>query len=209
MLANFSWPSKVFVTGTDTNVGKTVVSAILTLGLKAKYWKPIQSGADPITDTDWIKEITHLPESYFLSEVYRTRAPLSPHLSAELEGINIDIDTINLPNDVKCKHLIVEGAGGIMVPLNKQYFMLDLIRKFHIPVLIVARSTLGTINHTLLTIERLRESQIPILGVILNGPKNADNRKSIEHFGKVRVIMELEPLLKLNSESLLNAFIRS
>ncbi len=199
------FPPKLFVAGTDTGVGKTVVSAILVAGLKGKYWKPVQSGLEEMTDTDWIRAATELLDNHFYPETYRLQRPLSPHASAAAENIHIELESFQLPktNDP----LIVEGAGGIMVPLNKKHLMLDLMKKLNIPILLVARTELGTINHTLLSLEQLRRHGLEIFGVILNGPKNPGNRKAIEHFGKVKVLAEIEPMDAINSETLKHAFL--
>lgn len=193
----------LFVTGTDTDVGKTVVSAALTLGLQATYWKPIQSGLLPCTDTEWVKRVTGLKESHFISEAYRLERPLSPHASAKLDGVSISLKQLQLPEG---RPLIVEGAGGVLVPLNEDQLMIDLIKQLSLPVLIVARSTLGTINHTLLTLAELRRCQIPIKGVVLNGPKNEGNKHAIEHYGKVKVIGEIEPCESLDRAALLHIY---
>jgi dethiobiotin synthetase len=199
------WPSRFFVTGTDTNVGKTVVSSLLALGLKAAYWKPIQSGLEPITDTDYVRQVTGLDESHFLPERFRLTEPLSPHASATIDGITISLSDFQLPQTDK-SHLVVEGAGGLLVPLNQQDFVIDLIKQLELPVCLVARSSLGTINHTLLSIAQLRRADIPILGVILNGEKNPGNRVAIAHYGQVPILGELEPLAQVNPASLNQAF---
>lgn len=202
------FPPKLFITGTDTGVGKTVISAILVAGLPAKYWKPIQSGLDKITDTQWIHKATGLSEKNFYPETYRLKRHLSPHASAAREGVRIELDAFQLPVTNPATHLIVEGAGGIMVPLNDRYLMLDLMKKMDIPVLLVASNLLGTINHTLLSLEQLRRHGLDVLGVVLNGPPNADNRQAIEHFGKIRVLAEIEPLPAINRETLQQSFHR-
>lgn len=202
-----AFPNHCFVTGTDTNVGKTVVSAMLTLGLNAAYWKPVQSGLEPATDTDYIRQVTGLDDSHFLPERFRLTQPLSPHAAAAIDGVKIDLADFQLPSPQK-SHLIVEGAGGIMVPLNDRHFVLDLIKHLNLPVCLVARSTLGTINHTLLSIAQLRRAEIPILGVILNGAKNPGNRAAIADYGQVPILGELEPLDPLNPDTLKQAFDR-
>jgi len=199
-------PSKIFITGTNTGIGKTVVSAILMAGLKGKYWKPIQSGLEETTDTDWVKENTGLPEKHFLPETYRLKRPLSPHTSAALEGVKIELEEFSLPEINDSEHLIIEGAGGLMVPLNDRYFMIDLIKKLDIPVLLVASSALGTINHTLLSLEQMRKYNLDIAGVIMNGSKNIDNRKAIENFGKINVLAEIELMPKINSQILIDGY---
>ncbi|WP_316791067.1 dethiobiotin synthase [Thermoleptolyngbya oregonensis] len=200
------FPEKFFITGTDTNVGKTVVSALLTLGLNASYWKPIQSGLDPISDTDYVRKVTSLDDSHFLPERFTLTQPLSPHAAAEIDGVQIHLSDFQLPSQLPYKPLIIEGAGGLMVPLNEEDFVIDLIRQFQLPVCLVARSTLGTINHTLLSLAQLRRMEIPILGVIVNGPKNEGNRAAIAHYGNVPILAELEPLAEVNPATLKQAF---
>lgn len=197
-------PRQLFVTGTDTGIGKTVVSAILVSGLNGRYWKPIQSGLGETTDTQWIQEVTALTENHFFPETYRLKQPLSPHASAAAEGTHIDLEAFQLP--VTEEHLIVEGAGGIMVPLNETHLMLDLMKQLDIPVLLVAQSKLGTINHTLLSLELLKRNDLEIFGIIMNGPKNPSNREAIEHFGKVSVRAEIEYLPEINRKSLQHTF---
>ena len=200
-----SFPPQIFITGTDTNVGKTIVSAVLTLGLKAVYWKPIQSGLEPITDTNYVRKATHLDWSHFLPERFLLPEPLSPHASAAIAKIQISLSDFQLP-ECKKPSLIVEGAGGLLVPLNQQDLMIDLIRTLNLPVCLVARSSLGTINHTLLSIQALRQAEIPIWGVILNGTKNQINREAIAHYGKVPILGELEFLDEINPVTLKKAF---
>jgi dethiobiotin synthetase len=177
---------KFFVTGTDTNVGKTVVSAILCNSLKASYFKPIQSGICEGLDSDIIKKFT---SSKIIPEIYKLTQPLSPHLAAKYDNINIDIDEIQLPKD---DNLIIEGAGGLMVPINQKYMMIDLIKKLNIPVILVARTALGTINHTLMSVEMLKNYNIKIHGIVLNGKKMVDIKESIEFYSGVKIIYELE-----------------
>jgi len=199
-------PEKIFITGTDTGIGKTFVSAVITAGRNGCYWKPIQSGLEDMTDTEWVKSVTGLPDSHFLKEAYRLNSPLSPNISAELDGISIDPDLINLPD--KKEPLVIEGAGGVMVPLNADYFMMDLMRKFCLPVLVVARSGLGTINHTLLTVDTLKRSGLEIIGVVMNGPVNPGNRESIERLGQVRVVAEIDPVPLINRSVLIEIYER-
>lgn len=203
---SFMFPEKFFITGTDTNVGKTVVSALLTLGLNASYWKPIQSGLDPISDTDYVRKVTGLDDSHFLPERFTLTQPLSPHAAAEIDGVQIHLSDFRLPSQLPYKPLIIEGAGGLMVPLNEEDFVIDLIRQFQLPVCLVTRSTLGTINHTLLSLAQLRRMEIPILGVIVNGPKNEGNRTAIARYGNVPILAELEPLAEVNPATLKQAF---
>jgi dethiobiotin synthetase len=190
-----------FVTGTDTDVGKTLASAVLTYVLKACYWKPIQSGiADAPPDTVTVQQLTELPADHFLKPVYEFQASLSPDQAAAKESIIINIESIQLP--FLNKPLIVEGAGGIYVPLNEEHCMLDLMKKMALPVIIVARGTLGTINHTLLTIEGLRQNNIPIHGIIFNGDLNPANQKAIEKWGKVKTLFHIPKFDKIDAPTL-------
>jgi dethiobiotin synthase len=205
-LHSIQWPSHLFVTGTDTEVGKTVISAMLVAGLNGYYWKPIQSGLEGMTDTDWVRETTGLPKNRFSPETYRLQRPLSPHASAKHDGLRIDLKAFHIPSIGPDDHLIVEGAGGIMVPLNEYNLMLDLIKKLQMPILLVARSSLGTINHTLLSLEQLRKQGLHVLGVVMNGPKNPENREAIEYYGHTQVFAEVEPFPVITSKTLKQGF---
>lgn len=202
------FPPQLFITGTNTDIGKTVVSAVLAVGLRGYYWKPVQSGTIESSDTQWVREKTGLPESHFYPETYRLKAYLSPHAAAALDGVRISLDRFELPPCPTGSTLIVEGAGGIMVPLNDEHFMLDLMKKLAIPVLLVAASELGTINHTLLSLEKIRRSGLDVMGVVMNGPKNTGNRKAIEQYGEVNILAEIEPLPETNARSLEDCFHR-
>jgi dethiobiotin synthase len=189
-----------FITGTDTNVGKTVVSAWLVHHLNADYWKPIQSGSEVGLDRHSIQDLVDLDDQRIHEEVYILKAFLSPHAAAKREQVNINLNHIVLPTSPR--PLIVEGAGGVMVPLNDTQTMLDLMEKLALPVIIVARSGLGTLNHTCLTIAALRQRAIPLAGVILNGPQNEENKHSIVHYGKVPVLAELDWISPLTRKTL-------
>ncbi|MBM3131857.1 MAG: dethiobiotin synthase [Chloroflexi bacterium] len=167
-MSKIEFPRRLFITGTDTGIGKTVVSAILMAGLDGTYWKPVQSGTEEGSDTEWVRRATGLPMSHFLPETYGLKRPLSPHASAAMEGVRIELDAFRVPETKG--HLIVEGAGGIMVPLNDRHLMVDLMKRLGFPVLLVARRTLGTINHGLLSLEQLRRHGIEVFGVVMNGP---------------------------------------
>lgn len=199
------FPLVIFVTGTDTGIGKTVVSALLSAGLQASYWKPIQSGLKEETDTEFVKRVADVPDERILEERYRLTEPLSPHASAAIDGISISLDDFQLP-EFSGDHLVVEGAGGLLVPINGQDMIIDLIQKLEVPVLLVVRSELGTLNHTFLSLEALRHRNIPVLGVIMNGPKNESNRKAIEKYGEIEVVGELEPIATINATSLNRRF---
>ncbi len=200
------FPRRFFVAGTDTDVGKTVISAILMAGLRGFYWKPVQSGLEEATDTEWIRLATGLPGIHFFPETYRLSRALSPHASAAADGVRIDLSSFRLPKTED--HLLVEGAGGLLVPLNERDFVVDLIDFLNLPVLLVARSTLGTINHTLLSIEQLKTRGLTVLGVVMNGPANPGNREAIEYYGKTEVLAEIEPLPKIEPPILKEAFAR-
>jgi dethiobiotin synthetase len=196
-------PPQIFVTGTDTDIGKTVVCAILMAGTRGKYWKPVQCGSEEMTDTQWIRQVTGLPDTHFLPERFRLRRPLAPHAAAAADGLSIGLDDFRLPD---VSPLIVEGAGGVMVPLNDRDFMLDLIVRLALPVVLVASSRVGTINHCLLTLDKLRSRNAVIAGVAMNGIADEGNRRAIEHFGQTRVIAQIEPLVCIHRAALEEAF---
>lgn len=156
------------VAGIGTEIGKTVVSAVLVEALQADYWKPIQSGALTDSDTNTVRQLISNPVSQFHPEAYRLTQPLSPHAAAELDGVTIDPSTLVLPQTDR--GLVVELAGGLMVPLNSTYLNIDLVQQLGLPVLLVSRNYLGSINHTLLSVEACRSRTIPILGLLFNGP---------------------------------------
>lgn len=181
-----------FVTGTDTDVGKTVVSAWLLAHLDACYWKPVQAGTEPETDTQTVRRLAELPEDRIVPEAYVLKEPMSPHEAARREGISIDMAKLVGPQDDRL--LIVEGAGGLLVPLNETDYVIDLIEDLNLPVVLVARSSLGTINHTLLSLEALRRRGLVVAGVVINGPESPHNRAAIERYGKTQVIVEIPQL---------------
>lgn len=179
----------LFISGTDTGIGKTIVASLLAARLNKKYWKPIQSGLQEASDTERAAEF--LGKDRVLPEVYRLSEPLSPHLAARIDGVEIRAEAILERLRAVEDPLIVEGAGGLLVPINQNQLIIDLMRAMACPCVLVARSTLGTINHTLLSLEAMRSRKIPIAGVILNGPPNPENRRAIECYGDVPVIGEL------------------
>lgn len=190
---------QIFVTGTGTNIGKTLVSSWLCLHSRYKYFKPIQTGNIEGTDSDFVSKIANVE---IIPEIYSYKAPLSPHLASQLEGEIIDFNQISLPSNDN--NIIIEGAGGIFVPINNQFLMIDLIKKLNLPVIIAASSLLGTINHSLMTISILKQYDIKILGVICSGPLNQDNYDAIEHFGKVKILATIPHLDAINTQNLLN-----
>lgn len=197
--------SSLFITGTDTGVGKSVVSAMLMLNLGFTYWKPIQSGLDEETDTEFVKRVTELPEDRFLSEHFRLKKPRSPHESAEAEGIKIEPHHFKLPF-VENKRLLIEGAGGLLVPINYDFYMIDLIKQFKSSVILVCRTQLGTLNHTLLSLEALKTRNIPVIGIILNGPKDSENEKLLKKLSYAPILGHVDTLNEVSVASLKQAF---
>ncbi|GAB6855420.1 dethiobiotin synthase [Asaia astilbis] len=182
-----------FVTGTDTGIGKTLVSAILTKALNATYWKPFQTGlSEEDGDTASVSGLAGLTPERLIPPAYAFQAPLSPQDAARLENVTVRPNDLTLPQ--ANAPLVVEGAGGLMVPLNDDTLLIDWLTTLSLPVILVCRSGLGTINHTLLSLAALRERAIPIAGVVMSGVPNAGNRAAIEHFGNVTVLAEI-PLL--------------
>jgi dethiobiotin synthetase len=195
-----------FVTGTDTGVGKTVLSALLVAALDGIYWKPVQTGAIEGTDLDSVRVWAECPVERLVPERYRFDLPVSPHLAGRKSGIRVALDDFGLPSPVPNHPHIVEGAGGVMVPLNEHDLMLDLMRHFGLPVVVAARTTLGTINHTLLTLAALRGAHLNVRGVVLIGKKNDENRSAIETYGNVRVIGHIPVLERIHRAALVEAF---
>lgn len=193
--------STVIVTGTDTGIGKTVFSAGLTRALGAAYWKPVQSGLDEATDSETVARLSGRP---VLPEAYRLQLPASPHLSAEAEGVQIDLARLTPPRVEG--PLVIEGAGGLMVPLTRQHLFLDVIAGWKAPVVLVARTSLGTINHSLLSLEALRSRGCIVAGVAFVGDEMADSRGVIAEMGRVRDLGRLPLLSDLTPDSLASAF---
>lgn len=191
-------PSRFFITGTDTAVGKTTVSSLLCAALDAIYWKPIQTGTREGTDRATVMRLANLPRSRTLPETYRFSPPVSPHLAAQRARVRIELRKVRLPQVAPHENLIVEGAGGALVPINSTELMTDLMSHLGLPVLLVARTTLGTINHTLLSIAALRAAHLDVRGVILSGKPNRENRRAIERYGKIEVLGAVPPLNKMN-----------
>jgi dethiobiotin synthetase len=195
-----------FVTGTDTNVGKTVLSALLVAALDAVYWKPVQTGALEGTDREAVRRWAEIEEDRLPRERFRFDPPVSPHLAAREAGVKIALDAFAFPAAPADRKWIVEGAGAVMVPLNDRDLMRDLIRQIGFPAIVAARTSLGTINHTLLTLAALREAHVAICGVVLIGDENIENRRAIEHYGNVRVVGRIPMLKKIDRASLLAAY---
>jgi dethiobiotin synthase len=192
--------SGFFVTGTDTEVGKTLVSAWLLTQLDGSYWKPIQAGTVPTTDSATVQSLAELPVSRVLPEAYLLPEPMAPHESARRANIAMDMEKLKLPPHDGL--VVVEGAGGLMVPIVDGAYMIDLADALDLPIILVARSTLGTINHTLLSVEAIRRRGLPLAGVVISGPETPHNRAAIERFGKVEVIAEIPQLETINRDTL-------
>lgn len=200
--------SRFFITGTDTGVGKTTVSALLCAALDAIYWKPIQTGTRDGSDRATVMRLAQLSRSRALAETYRFSPPVSPHLAAQRARVCIELRKIRLPQIPPRENLIVEGAGGALVPINSTQLMTGLMSHLRLPVLLVTRTTLGTINHTLLSIAALRAARLDLRGVIMSGKTNNENRRAIEHYGKIEVVGSVPPLKKMNRAIFVEVFRR-
>jgi len=200
----------LIVTATDTGVGKTVVSAMLTLALDGIYWKPIQAGTAEDTDRQRVAALTGLPKERFRPERYVLREPLSPHRAAELDGIDIRAEHLELPADIPPgRRLIVEGAGGVLVPINRQMLQAELFSRWRAPSVLCARTSLGTINHTLLSLEALRRRGVEVLGVVFVGEAMPDSERTIVEFGGTKSLGRLPILERLDAGALREAFAAS
>ena len=191
----------IVVTGTDTDVGKTVFAAALAGALGARYWKPVQAGLDPRADVD---SVAMLSGARILPEAYRLTTPCSPHRAAEIDGVTIAPARLALP-DVDGP-LVVEGAGGVLVPITPDLLFADLFARWAKPVVLVARTGLGTINHSLLSIEALRSRGIPIRGIAFIGDEQPDSEATIARLGQVKRLGRLPRLDPLDAGTLAAAF---
>lgn len=187
---------KYFVTGIGTGIGKTITSAVITEKLKADYWKPIQSGDLNKSDSLTIESLITNKQTVIHPEIYRLNQPLSPHLSAKLDGVEIELNKFQLPKTEN--HLIVEGAGGLMVPLNYKELILDLIKYLNLEVIVVSQHYLGNINHTLLTINTLKQHNISIKGIIFNGEKNLESQSYILNYTGIKHLGNIPALKNIN-----------
>ncbi|WP_293574349.1 dethiobiotin synthase [Phaeobacter sp.] len=193
--------SHLIVTGTDTGIGKTIFSAGLVQALSATYWKPVQSGLEDETDSQIVARLSGRP---VLPEGYLLELPASPHLSAEAENTVIDPDTLTLPQAEG--PLVVEGAGGLMVPLNRDMLYLDLFARWGAPVVLCARTQLGTINHTLLSLKALRDAGCAVVGVAFIGAPEPAVEETICDFANVPYLGRLPVIADLTSATLAAAF---
>ena len=191
--------TRFVVTGTDTGIGKTIFSAALAQATGAPYWKPIQSGLEEETDSEIVARLAGVPVR---PEAYRLVTPASPHIAAEIDGVNIDVEKLAPPPG----DLIVEGAGGALVPVTRTTLYADLFAKWQVPVIVCARTALGTINHSLLTIEALRSRGVPIHGLAFLGDAVEDSEAIISGISGVRRLGRLPVIDPLTSETLAAAF---
>ena len=196
--------SSIVVTGTDTGIGKTVFSAALVGALDGCYWKPVQSGLEEETDSEIVHRLSGLSADRILPERYRLKTPASPHLAAAIDGVTIDPEQLKLP---EVSHpLVAEGAGGLLVPLTRELTYIEMFERWHAPVVLCARTALGTINHTLLSIEAIRARGIDLLGVAFIGEENADSEGIIVELGRTRRLGRLPRLSSLTADTLKTAF---
>lgn len=195
--------AKYFITGIGTGIGKTLISAILTEKLMADYWKPIQSGDLDISDSKTIASLISNPKSVIHPESYRLTRPLSPHLSAKLDGVEIRLDQIIIPETEN--NLIIEGAGGLMVPLNETQLIVDLIDKLDVEVILISQNYLGSINHTLLSINLLNQYEIKIKGIIFNGDENLETERFILDYSKIKKLGHVPSLRNIDKNVIISA----
>jgi dethiobiotin synthetase len=195
---------RIIITGTDTNIGKTVFAAGLTWLLDGIYWKPVQAGLLGETDSQTVRRLSGLDADRILPEVWRLKTPASPHLAAQLDHLTLAPDTLLPPSTTRT--LIIEGAGGLMVPLTHQTLLIDVFARWGAPTVLCARTSLGTINHTLLSLEALRRRNIPVVGVAFIGEPHSDNERSIGMMGDVRILGRLPILDPLTPDTLRTSF---
>lgn len=195
----------IVVTGTDTDIGKTVFAAALAGAIGAYYWKPVQAGLDDGSDLQRIASLSGIPAEHLLPEAYRLTTPCSPHRAAEIDGITIDPNALVPP---AVRPLVVEGAGGALVPVTRDLLFADLFARWRLPTVIVARTALGTINHSLMTIEALRRRGVPILGIAFVGEAVEDSEVTIAAIGGIRRLGRLPWLDPIDPAALSAAFNR-
>lgn len=191
---------KYFVSGIGTEVGKTIISAILAEALKADYWKPIQAGDLEQSDSIKVRDLLSNQSTQIHPESYQLKLPMSPHAAAEKEQVVIELSAMPLPNT--SRPLIVEGAGGLLVPINKKEFIIDLVDSLKLEVILVSKHYLGSINHTLLSIEALEARSIPIKGIIFNGQPNHDTESIILSKSGLKMIARIPTMKSVNKQSI-------
>jgi len=197
---NLESKMQFIICGTDTDIGKTLISSFFVRGLNSFYWKPIQSGIESQTDSQTIQKITQINKEQIINEAYIFTQPVSPHWAAEIDKKTINFNMLKLPK--VNGSLIVETAGGLMVPITRSFLQIDQIKKWNLPVILVCRSSLGTLNHTLLSIEALKKRNINIAGLVINGEKHLDNAKTISEFSGIPIIAEFPYIQKIDSDNL-------
>ncbi|PZQ18873.1 MAG: ATP-dependent dethiobiotin synthetase BioD [Ancylobacter novellus] len=195
---------RLVVTGTDTDVGKTIFAAGLVNALGASYWKPVQAGLEGETDSQTVARLARLPPERALPEAWRLRTPASPHLAAEIDGVAIDPQALTPPE--VAGPLVIEGAGGLFVPLTRETLTIDVFARWRLPVVVVARTALGTINHTLLSLSALKARDVPVIGVAFVGEENADSIRAIATFSGAKVLGRLPPVVPLTPRTLAEEF---
>ena len=195
-----AFSKRIIICGTDTDVGKTIVSSFFVQGLKGIYWKPIQSGTEEGTDTKTVCNLLSLEPNSYLPERYKFKAPVSPHWAAEQESAFIEPSNLKLPDLDEL--IIIETAGGLMVPLNRDWLQIDQLKAWGAPIILVARTGLGTLNHTLLSLEALKNRNLDVLGIVLNGPPHKDNPKTLEQFGDTKILASLPIFDEVNAKVL-------
>ncbi len=191
---------KIFVTGIGTGVGKTIVSAVLTQALKADYWKPIQTGTELDNDTERVKKLVTNPSSVFHKEAYSLKAGIAPHAAAKAENIHIELENFHIPETNNT--LVIEGAGGLFVPLNEKDFIIDLIQKLDTEVVLVVQNYLGSINHTLLSIDALKNRNIKLLGIIISGIENKLSEEVILQHSGVKLLGRVHKEVHINADTI-------
>ncbi len=193
----------IFITGIGTGVGKTIVSAIVTEKLKADYWKPIQSGDLDDSDTLKVQSLVSNDVTVFHPESYRLTQPFSPHKSAAIDKVTIDLQNIILPKTDN--QLVIEGAGGLMVPLNDNFLIIDLIKQLNAKVILVSKNYLGSINHTLLSVHALKKYNIEVMGIVFNGPKDIYSKTYILNYSGLTELGQIPMYPKPDKKAILGA----
>jgi len=200
--------TRLIVSGTDTDVGKTVFCAGLADALGADYWKPVQAGHEDGTDARRVAELGGLSAKRIIPEQHVLNTPASPHYAARIDGVTIDANTLRLPPPSE-RPLVIEGAGGLMVPVNDETLFIDIFARWKLPLVLCARTTLGTINHSLLSIEAVKRRNIPLVGIAFIGDEQAESERIICKLGGVRRLGRLPRLSPLTRENLRSAFAAS
>lgn len=194
---------KLFISGIGTDVGKTMVAACLCEALQFDYWKPVQAGLESPTDSEKVRSLVTNSKTVVHPEAYRLNSPMSPHAAAEIDGVDIGLDKIKLPSIVN--GLIIEGAGGLLVPLNRKQTIADLIAHLNAELILVSRNYLGSINHTLMSIDAARSHGLNILGLIYSGPENKKSEEAIESISGVKVLGRIPEFREMNASAISRA----